>query len=97
MKPLIDTRTYTCGEPGVCQSRTPACAGCTAQTSCTGQCKQGRNCTCSAPGRLPAFTFAPGVIDHTAKPTPSAGRWLLRWVYAMLVISLLSAVAGYLS
>lgn len=97
MNRLNDTSTYSCGELGVCQGRTPACSGCTVATSCTGKCNQGRNCTCSGTGRLPAFAFAPGVIDQARKPAPTVRKWLLRWVWFTVAISLVSLVAGYLS
>lgn len=29
MNRLVDTSTFSCGELGVCQGRTPACSGCT--------------------------------------------------------------------
>lgn len=48
------TRVYTCMELGVCQLRTPRCAGCTV-THCYPQ-----------PGRS-KLRFAPGVIDSGAR------------------------------
>ena len=100
MNRLVSTQTYTCGELGVCQGRTPACSGCTVATSCTGctgRCNQGRNCTCSGTGHLPAFAFAPGVIDHEPTLRLNTAKWIVRWVWFTAAISAAAFVWGLLS
>lgn len=79
---------HTCNELGACQSRKPACAGCTAQPQ--SQLKE-----------FNQFPFAPGVIDHGPKSlrpvNPAVTKWLVRWVCVMLVVVVVCATAGYLS
>lgn len=76
---------HTCDDLGMCQDRKPACVGCTAQRRHNDLPR-------------PTYPFAPGVIDYGPKPvTPAVTKWLVRWVYLMLVVVALCFVAGYLS
>lgn len=81
---------YTCDDLGACKSRTPTCAGCPAHP---------RRHDLPTP-TLPfasAFPFAPGVIDGYPKPErPAVTKWLVRWVWFTLGVSLVCFAAGWL-
>ena len=76
---------YTCDDLGACQSRNPACPGCT-----------GGRVVCDLSSSM--FPFAPGVIDGYPKPySPTLTKWLVRWVWFTAAISAAAFVWGLLS
>ena len=59
---------------------------------------QSRNPRCKGCTAAQHFPFAPGVIDHSPKPYyPALTKWLVRWVWLMLVVVAVCFAAGYLS
>lgn len=84
---------YTCDDLGVCQSRTPPCSACPA-----GAKPQTVRRDLPTP-TLPIhnFPFAPGVIDGYPKPeNPAATKWLVRWVWFTLGLTVVCFALGYL-
>ena len=59
---------------------------------------QSRTPRCKDCKLAPRYPFAPGVIDHSPKPShPALTKWLVRWVWLMLVVVAVCFAAGYLS